>query len=317
MEKTSLIIPVFNEEITIEATLLDFHYYIPDAYFYVVDNNSKDKTVEIATRIYKEKGLKGEILFERKQGKANAVRKAFNHIESDIYIMIDGDNTYKGKDLNNLIQPIIEDQADMTVGDRHKSGAYKRETKRSYHNFGNTLVRRLINLLFHSNLNDILSGYRVFNKKFVENFPVLSSGFELETEITLHSLDKRFRIIEMPIEYTERPEGSFSKIDTIKDGIKIISAIYQIFRYYKPLIFFSLVSLSFLICGILAGIPVIIEFINTRFISHVPLAILATGLIILAVLSITIGIILDTIVRIHRFEYELHLLQRKKHYHLI
>ena len=310
MSKTAVIIPVYNEEITIEETLLDFHYHIPEAYFYVIDNNSNDKTFEIAARIYKDKSLKGEILFEKRQGKANAVRKAFSQIESDIYIMVDGDNTYKGKDIIGLIQPILDGRADMTVGDRHKSGAYKRETLRSFHNFGNTFVRWLINLLFHSKLNDILSGYRVFNKRFVENFPVLSGGFELETEITLHSLDKRFEIIEIPIEYKERPEGSFSKINTLKDGVKIINTIFQIFRYYKPLIFFSLVSLSFLICGLLAGLSVIIEFINTRFITHVPLAILATGLIILSVLSITIGIILDTIVRIHRFEYELHLLQK-------
>jgi len=312
MSKTALIIPVYNEEITIEDTLLDFYSYIPDAYFYVIDNNSKDRTVEIASKTFKDKNLKGEILFEKRQGKANAVRKAFSQIEADIYIMIDGDNTYKGKDLVHLLQPIIDGSADMTVGDRHKSGAYKRETIRSFHNFGNSFVRRLINLLFRSKLNDILSGYRVFNKRFVENFPILSSGFELETEITLHSLDKRFKIIEIPIEYTERPEGSFSKINTIKDGVKIISTIFQIFRYYKPLIFFSLVSMSFLIFGLLAGLSVVIEFINTRFITHVPLAILATGLIILAVLSITIGIILDTIVRIHRFEFELHLLQKNK-----
>lgn len=311
MAKTALIIPVYNEEITIEETLLDFHCYIPDAYFYVIDNNSNDKTVEVAAKIYKEKNLNGEILFETRQGKANAVRKAFSQIEADIYIMVDGDNTYKGKDISNLLQPVIEGQADMTVGDRHRSGAYKRETRRSFHNFGNSFVRWLINLLFHSKLNDILSGYRVFNRRFVKNFPVLTSGFELETEITLHSLDKRFKIIEKPIEYKERPEGSYSKINTYKDGVKIISTIYQIFRYYKPLIFFSLVSLSFLICGLFAGLPVVIEFAKTHFVSHVPLAILATGLEILAVLSITIGIILDTIVQIHHFEYELHLLQRK------
>jgi glycosyltransferase involved in cell wall biosynthesis len=312
MKKTALIIPVFNEEITIAETLLDFYYYMPDAYFYVIDNNSSDKTVEKASKIYNDKNLKGEILFEKRQGKAHAVRTAFSRIEADFYVMIDGDNTYKGKDLINLIQPVAEENADMTVGDRHKTGAYRRETKRSFHNFGNTFVRMLINLLFHSNLNDILSGYRVFNKRFVENFPVLSSGFELETEITLHSLDKRFKIIEIPIEYQERPAGSFSKIKTIRDGIKILGTIYQIFRYYKPLIFFSLVSMVFFICGIMAGIPVIVEFVNTRFIMHVPLAILATGLLILAFLSITIGIILDTIVRIHRFEFELHLLKRYK-----
>jgi glycosyltransferase involved in cell wall biosynthesis len=314
MLKKALIIPVYNEEITIAETLLDFHYHIPEAYFYVIDNNSTDKTFEIAGKVYKDKNLKGEILFEKRQGKANAVREAFSLIEADIYIMVDGDNTYKGKDINILMQPIIDGQADMTVGDRHKSGAYKRETLRSFHNFGNSFVRWLINFLFYSKLNDILSGYRVFNRRFIENFPILSSGFELETEITLHSLDKRFRIIEIPIEYTERPEGSYSKINTIKDGVKILSTIYQIFRYFKPIIFFSLVSLAFFICGLLTGLPVVIEFVNTHFISHIPLAILATGLEILAVLAITIGIILDTIVRIHHFDYELHLLQsRKKH----
>lgn len=310
--KTAIVIPVYNEEVTIENTLIDFHSNLPEAYFYVTDNNSKDRTVDIAKKLFKEKNIKGEILFEKRQGKANAIRRAFNKIEADIFIMVDGDNTYKGKDIKNLMQPVIDRMADMVVGDRHKSGAYKRETIRSFHNAGNSFVRWLINLLFHSELNDILSGYRVFNKRFVKNFPVLSGGFELETEMTLHSLDKRFTVIEMPIEYEERPEGSYSKINTIKDGIKIISTIYQIFRYYKPLVFFAIVSLLFFVSGLLAGLPVIVEFIHTHFITHVPLAILATGLLILSFLSITIGIILDTIVQIHRFNFELHLLRENQ-----
>ncbi len=310
MLKTALIIPVYNEELTIKNTLLDFCDHLPDASFFVIDNNSTDATYRIAREVYREKNLKGEILFEKNQGKGNAVRKAFSEVVADVYIIVDGDQTYKGKDVSNLMKPILDADADMTVGDRHKTGAYKSETKRLFHKFGNTLVRRLINLLFNSNLDDILSGYRCFNRKFIENFPILSGGFELETEMTLHSLDKRFRIVEVPIEYKERPEGSYSKINTFKDGIKIVRTIYQIFRYYKPLVFFALVSGILFILGLMAGIPVILEYIHNRFIEHVPLSILATGLMILSILAITIGFILDAIVRIHKFDYELHMIRR-------
>jgi len=312
--RIAIIIPVFNEEVTIKRTLLDFMEYLPDAFYYVIDNNSTDNTVTIARNMYKEGNLKGELLFERKQGKANAIRKAFLVVDADIYLMIDGDNTYKAKDVFNVINPVINDEADMTVGDRHKTGAYRVETKRLFHNFGNTLVRRLINLLFGSNLDDILSGYRCFSRNFVINFPVLSSGFELETEMTLHALDKRFRIVEVPIDYKERPSGSFSKINTIRDGIKIVGTVYQIFRYYKPLVFFTLLSALFFAGALAAGIPVLMEYVSTRYIEHVPLSILATGLMILSVLSITIGFILDTIVRIHKFDYELNILRERRHH---
>jgi glycosyltransferase involved in cell wall biosynthesis len=317
MKSTSLriaiIIPVFNEEVTIKNTLLDFREYLPEAFYYVIDNNSSDNTAIIARSLYEERIIKGELLYERKQGKANAIRKAFLTVDADIYLMIDGDNTYKAKDVFSVINPVINNEADMTVGDRHKTGAYRVETKRLFHNFGNTLVRKLINFLFGSSLNDILSGYRCFSRNFVKNFPILSSGFELETEMTLHALDKRFRIVEVPIDYKERPTGSFSKINTIKDGIKIVGTVYQIFRYYKPLVFFTLLSSLFFAGGLAAGIPVLVEYVSTRFIEHVPLSILATGLMILSVLSITIGFILDTIVRIHKFDYELNIIRTGKH----
>lgn len=310
--RIAVIIPVFNEEVTIRNTLLDFRKHLPDAFYYVVDNNSTDNTVSITRKLYEEEKLNGEMLHESKQGKANAIRKAFLSVDADIYLMIDGDNTYKAKDVFNIIVPVINDEADMTVGDRHKTGAYREETKRLFHNFGNTLVRKLINILFGSHLNDILSGYRCFNRNFVTNFPVMSSGFELETEMTLHALDKRFRIVEVPVDYKERPSGSFSKINTIRDGIKIIATVYQIFRYYKPLVFFTVLSAFFFAGAMAAGIPVLMEYARTRYVEHVPLSILATGLMILSVLSITIGFILDTIVRIHKFDYELNIIKASR-----
>lgn len=304
----SIIIPVFNEEATIEETILDFYKYLPEALFVVIDNNSTDSTKEIVFNTFKSNSINGKIFFEKHQGKANAIRTAFSKIDSDIYIMTDGDSTYKGTDLRNLLQPIIDDEADMVVGDRHIYGEYRKETKRVFHQFGNNLVKNTINFLFNTHLNDILSGYRIFNKRFVKNFPILTQGFELETEITLHALDKKFRITEIPITYRKRPTGSFSKTNTIIDGVKIFSTIFRIFRYYKPFVFFTFISiLLFFIC-LFCGIPVIIEFINNHYITHVPLAILSTGLMILSLLCFSIGIILDSMVRYHNFNYQLHLL---------
>ncbi|MCU0473452.1 MAG: glycosyltransferase family 2 protein [Bacteroidales bacterium] len=306
----SVIIPVFNEEATIEQTILDFHKYLPEALFFVIDNNSTDQTAAITLKTFKSNNINGRIIFERRQGKGNAIKTAFSVIDSDIYIMIDGDSTYKGMDVYNLLRPVLDNESDMVVGDRHKSGAYQKETKRLFHKFGNNLVRKTINFLFDAHLNDILSGYRIFNKCFVKNFPILTYGFELETEITLHALDKKFRITEVPITYEERPAGSFSKINTIKDGIKIINTIFQIFRYYKPFIFFTFISILLFLTAIFSGLTVIIEFVNTHYITHVPLAILSTGLMIMSLLCFSIGLILDSLGRYQKFNYHLHLLNR-------
>ena len=287
-----VIIPAYNEELTIRNTVIDFYENMNNAFFLIIDNNSIDKTGEIANQILKEKNINGIVIREFRQGKGYAIRRAFQEIEADIYIMTDADTTYSGKDLVNLIKPIINHEADIVVGDRHKTGAYKKENKRLFHKFGNTLVKKIINFLFNSNLNDIMSGYRVMNRLFVKNYPILSSGFEIETDMTLHRLDKRFRIIEIPITYKDRPTGSFSKLNTFTDGFQVLKTIIWIFKYYKPFIFFGSMSLLFFILGLLTGFPVLYEYYKTRYILHIPLAILTTGIIIMSLISFSIGLVL-------------------------
>jgi glycosyltransferase involved in cell wall biosynthesis len=297
--KIVVLIPCYNEEFTIAKVINDFKNALPDAEIYVYDNNSKDRTAEIA----KQSGalLKREF----RQGKGNVVRSMFRDIDADIYIMTDGDDTYPAEFVNNLITPIINNEADMVIGDRLSNGTYTIENKRKFHNVGNKMVIKLINLLFKTSLKDIMTGYRAFSRDFVKNMPILSSGFEIETEMTLHALDKKFLIQEVPIIYRDRPEGSYSKLNTLSDGIRVLKTIFWIFKDYKPLSFFGFTSLLLFVLGIGAGIPVINEFIKTGKVLHMPLAILAVGLIIVSSLSFTCGMILDTIVKQHKENYEL------------
>jgi len=231
----------------------------------------------------------------------------FRDIDADIYVLVDGDDTYPAKFAHKLIEPIAKGDADVVIGDRHTNGTYKNENKRPLHNFGNNLVKVLINKLFKADLNDIMSGYRVFNRKFVKTIPVNSTGFEIETEMTLHTLDKRFLIKEIPIKYRDRPEGSYSKLNTFSDGMRVLKTIFWVFKDYRPLTFFSIVSLIFFIFGLIIGLPVIDEFIKTSYVEKVPSAILATGLMLFSVISLFSGFILDTIVKQHRENYELYL----------
>ncbi len=300
--KTAVLIPCYNEALTIAKVINDFQKELPNATIYVYDNNSKDNTYEIA----KENGA--IVKKEHRQGKGNVVRSMFRDIDADIYIMIDGDDTYPVEFVHDIITPIINGEVDMVIGDRHSNGTYKEENKRPLHNFGNNLVKNLINKLFKSNLQDIMSGYRAFNKKFVKNMPVHSEGFEIETEITLHTLDKKFLIQEIPIEYRDRPEGSFSKLNTISDGIKILKTIFWIFKDYKPLTFFSTLASLFFILGLIVGWPVILEFMKTSYVSKLPSAVLASGFMLLSALSLFNGFILDTLVKLHKEDYEINLI---------
>lgn len=305
--KIAIIIPAYNEELTIKQTIIDLYGELPAAHIYVINNNSTDNTNKLAKETISQLGCKGKVIFEKRQGKANAIRKAFSAVDADIYVMVDADSTYNAKDIHKLIKPILNNEADMVVGDRHSGGFYKEQSKRRFHGFGNNLVINLINFLFRSNLRDIMSGYRVFNRKFVKFFPILSEGFELETEMSLHALHKKFKIVEIPIEYQDRPTGSTSKLGTIKDGFRVIRRILSIFKDYKPLSFFGFFSILFFVCGLVIGLPVLVDFIETRFVSHVPLAILSTGLMIFSLILLSIGIILKTIIQLHRFDYELKL----------
>ena len=303
--KTAIILPAYNEELTIEKTILDFHQHSPDSRIYVIDNNSSDKTNETANRVIKENNIKGEVIFVKRQGKANAMNTAFSRINADIYVMADADNTYFGHDLEKLLPPVSSGEYDLVVGNRFTDSGYEKENKRMFHNFGNNLVRRIINLLFNADLKDIMSGYRVLSKNFVKNYPIMCEGFEIETEMTLHCLDKRFNIIEIPITYKDRIEGSFSKLNTFKDGFRVLKTIFNIFKDYRPLLFFSTLSVIFFIGGLLLGIDPVMEFIEFQYVYKVPSAILATGMMIFSLLFFAIGLILDTIVRYEKFNFEM------------
>ena len=303
MSKIAVMIPCYNEEITIEKVIKDFRKELPDADIYVYDNNSTDKTVEIATK------NNAIIRKEYNQGKGNAVRRMFREIEADIYVMVDGDDTYPAEMVHELIKPIEEQKADMVIGDRLSNGTYKKENKRKFHSLGNSMVRGSINKLFGTNLRDIMTGYRAFNKIFVKNIPVLSSKFEIETEMTLHALDKKFIIKEIPILYRDRPEGSTSKLNTVKDGMKVLKTILSMYKDYKPRKFFFALAILLFILGLIPGIPVIVEFAKTHFITKVPSAILATGFMLMATVAFQCGIILDTIVKANKQKYELNLIR--------
>ena len=223
--------------------------------------------------------------------------------------MVDADMTYPASDLRTLLAPVLEGRADIVCGNRHSSGVYKRENKRPLHDFGNNLVRSLINLLFKGSLEDILTGYRIMSKRFVKNYPILADGFELETEMSIHALDKGYSIIELPTDYRDRPEGSFSKLNTITDGILVLKTIFSIFVNYRPLLFFTLCSMVFALAALGAGAFPIMEYIHTRMILHIPLVILASGLSVLAMLSFSVGVILDGLAAGQRSNHALQLLQ--------
>ena len=297
----AVLIPCYNEEMTVAQVVNGFASELPQADIYVFDNNSTDKTAEVAT------AAGAKVITEKRQGKGNVVRAMFRTIDADIYVMIDGDNTYLPSDIHQMIQPVLVGEADMVVGDRLSSKSYDRENTRRFHGMGNRLVRYLINKLFKSNCKDILSGYRVFNRFFVCNFPVLTEGFEIETELTLYALDKNFRLLEIPTGYKERVDGSESKLSTFSDGYKIIKTIGFVFKNYKPLVFFSCLSALLAVLGLLIGYAPVMEYITFQYVYKVPSAILAASIEILAALLLGCGLILDTIVRQQREQFELRL----------
>ncbi|CAI3336247.1 glycosyltransferase family 2 protein [Enterococcus cecorum] len=297
-KKVAVLIPCYNEELTIKKVINDFQRELPDADIYVYDNNSTDSTYKIAVE-------EGAIVKkEPRQGKGNVIRQMFFDIDADYYLMVDGDDTYPAEACHDLLKG-LEDGYDMVIGDRLSNGTYYSENKRAFHDFGNNFVRDTINRLYKSNIKDVMTGYRGFNKVFVKTFPVMSSGFQIETEFTLHALDKRLKLLELPIDYRDRPEGSVSKLNTYSDGIKVVFTIFKMFKDYKPMIFFSILFLLFFVLSLLAGIPVITEFMRTSYISKVPSALLATGLMIISFLCLFTGIILDTVVINNKKDYEL------------
>lgn len=306
MKEIAVLIPCYNEALTVGKVVDDFKKELPQAKIYVYDNNSKDDTYAIA----KQHGA--IVRYEPNQGKGNVVRSMFREIEADYYVLVDGDDTYPAEDVHAMLEEMVKYNADMIVGDRLSNGTYGSENKRNFHGFGNNLVRSLINRLFKGNVTDIMTGYRIFSKRFVKVFPLMSNGFEIETEMTIFALANKCKIRSVDITYRDRPEGSFSKLNTFSDGFKVLLTIFNLLKAYKPLLFFSLVGLAFVVFGVIVGIPVIVEFNLTHFVSKLPSAVLAASLMIIAVLLVVTGLILDycknmnqNIIQIHLNKYPL------------
>ena len=300
--KIAILIPCYNESKTIEKVVTDYRKVLPEADIYVYDNNSKDGTDEIAKRA-------GAIVrYETKQGKGNVIRSMFRDIDADCYLMIDGDDTYPAESAIEMCDYVLNDNVDMVIGDR-LSSTYFQENKRPFHNLGNKIVRWLINKIFKNNINDIMTGYRAFSYKFVKSFPVLSKGFEIETEMSIHAIDKNFTLKEIPIQYRDRPEGSVSKLNTYKDGARVLKTIATLFKEYKPSLFFNAISLIFFIVSIILYIPVFIDYWNTGLVPRFPSLIVASISLIISLLLSIAGIILQVIVKKHRQLFELQLNQ--------
>ena len=293
-KKIAVLLPCYNEEATIEKVIRDFKAELPDAVIYVYNNNSTDRTYEIASSI---EGV--VVRNEYRQGKGNVIRSMFRQINADCYIMADGDDTYPAEHAGDMVRLVLEESVDMVIGDR-LSSTYFTENKRAFHNFGNKLVRSLINRLFSGDVKDIMTGYRAFSYEFVKMMPIASEGFEVETEMTINALDKKFNIREIPIQYRDRPEGSVSKLNTFKDGFKVLKTIVKMFRDYKPMAFFGILSALLMASGIGMFIPVLIEYIKEAYVYKVPTLIVSTVLALAAIIFLAIGLILDIIIRKHR-----------------
>ena len=298
-DNIAVLVPCYNEAITVGKVIDDFKRVLPTARIYVYDNNSSDDTAAIAS----EHGA--IVVSESRQGKGNVVRQMFREIDADYYILVDGDDTYPAEAAPALLAPLQKGLADMTVGDRLSNGSYGEENDRAFHGFGNNLVRWLIKVIYKYDFQDVMTGYRAFNKVFVKTFPVCSPGFEIETELSIHAVDKRWRIVDVPIDYRDRPEGSESKLNTFSDGFKVLKCIGSLFKDYRPLVLFFWLFVILMVLGLAVGLPVVFEYKVTGLVPRLPSAVLATGLVGGALLSLSSGLILDTMVKGVRKQYEL------------
>lgn len=285
----AVLIPCYNEGLTINKVVNDFRKILPQATIYVYNNNSTDNTEQEAVNA-------GAIVRkETEQGKGIVVLRMFRDIDADYYLMVDGDDTYPAENALEMIDTIVNEDADMVIGDRLSNKTYLNENKRPFHNFGNLLVKKLINRFFNSKLSDIFSGYRLFSRRFVKNYSSMISGFELETDLSVYCLNYGFKIREVQVQYRDRPAGSVSKLNTIKDGYKVVRLFFNLYRLYKPLSFFSFISFILLIIGFALGILPIMDYIEYSYVYRVPTAIAAVSITIIAVLLFTCGLILDNI----------------------
>lgn len=296
--QVAVIIPCYNEGLTIRKVVTDFKRELPQALVYVYDNNSSDNTIEEA------EAAGAIVRRETEQGKGAVVLTMFQEVEADYYLMVDGDDTYPAEAAGEMLECIEKYNADMVIGDRLSNKTYLAENKRPFHNFGNDLVRKLINKFFHSNLNDILSGYRMFSKRFVKNYSSLITGFELETDLAIYCLNYGFRIRQIQVDYRDRPEGSFSKLNTFTDGFRVLKLFFNLYRLYKPLNFFGIIAFIFLLAGLVLGIFPVIDYIQYQYVYKVPTAIAAVAMTIISILLYTCGLILDNISKFDRKNFK-------------
>ena len=300
MDKIAILIPCYKEEKTIEKVVKDWKKELPDAVVYVYDNNSTDRTVELA------KKAGAVVRYEYSQGKGNVIRRMFREINAECYIMVDGDDTYPAEYGKHMAELVLYKNVDMVIGDR-LSSTYFEENKRPFHNFGNSLVRETINRLFHTNIRDIMTGYRAFSYLFVKSFPVLSKGFEIETEMTIHAVEKNMCIENVIIEYRDRPEGSESKLNTYSDGIKVLKTIGRLYKNYRPMNFFGMLSALLGVISLIMFIPVLYKYIQTGMVPNFPTLIVSGFVALAAMVSFFSGLILSEIVEKERREYEFRL----------
>ncbi len=304
MDKIAVLIPCYNEEKTVEKVVKDAKAALPEATIYVYDNNSSDRTVELA------KAAGAVVRHEYMQGKGNVIRRMFREIDAECYIMVDGDDTYPMEYAPEMVEKVLNHNADMVVGDR-LSTTYFTENKRPFHNFGNSIVRNSINTLFKSDIKDIMTGYRAFSYSFVKTFPVMSKGFEIETEMTIHAVNNNMQVENVLIEYRDRPEGSVSKLNTYSDGIKVLFTIVRLFREYKPFKFFALLASVLTLLAVGFFIPVLIDWVNTGLVAKFPTLIVCGFVGLAAVQSLFAGLILNNISQRDRKDFELDLIRIK------
>ncbi len=306
MDKVAVLIPCYNESQTIGKVVRDFRAVLPDdSTIYVYDNNSTDDTADIALR------AGAVVRHEYQQGKGNVIRRMFREIDAECYVIVDGDDTYPAECAPEMVERILRHQCDMVIGDR-LSSTYFEENKRPFHNFGNVLVRKSINLLFRSSIKDIMTGYRAFSYQFVKTFPVLSKGFEIETEMSIHAIDKNLAVENVVIDYRDRPENSVSKLNTYSDGMKVLLTIGKLFRTYKPLVFYGLVALLLTVIAFVMFIPVFTEYFQTGLVPRFPTLIVSGFIMIAAIQAFFSGMILETINRKNRQDFELELIRVHK-----
>lgn len=307
MDKIAVLIPCYNESKTIKKVIEDYRKVLPEAVIYVYDNNSTDGTDEIARK------AGAVVRYEYQQGKGNVVRRMFREIDAECYLMIDGDDTYPAEHAREMAEEVLEKKIDMVVGDR-LSSTYFTENKRPFHNFGNVIVRKLINILFHNNIRDVMTGYRAFSYLFVKTFPVLSKGFEIETEMTIHALDKKMGISNIIIGYRDRPEGSESKLNTYGDGFKVLKTIGRLFKNYRPAAFFTLISAIMFLLAFIVVLPVFVDYFRTGMVDRFPTLIVCGFVMIAALLSYFCGLILELIAQQQRQQFEIILNEWREHY---